>query len=180
MPPDLGGPRPGPSAPTLTRTRWSSPRARNPRNQLAGSPRQSDITRVDAQDAGAAGQSWLLFRDEDGSVPVTDWLDGLPDRARAKVIVRMERQEAGWHETRPGEVVHLGDGLHALRSRDTGTTYSVLYFHFALRSIVAVVGLTSKGKRPGREAIETALARKARFEADPRRFTFVPEKRPEG
>ena len=36
----------------------------------------------------------LLFRDEDGSVPILDWLESLPEKAQDKCVVRIERLAA--------------------------------------------------------------------------------------
>ena len=33
----------------------------------------------------------VFYRDDDGSVPVLDWLGGLPPKARLKCLVRIER-----------------------------------------------------------------------------------------
>jgi hypothetical protein len=37
----------------------------------------------------------IFYREDDGSVPVLDWFDGLGDKARAKFLVRIERLKLG-------------------------------------------------------------------------------------
>ena len=42
----------------------------------------------------------VFYREEDGTVPVLDWLDGLPDKVKAKCRVRIERLKVLGHELR--------------------------------------------------------------------------------
>ena len=78
------------------------------------------------------------------------WLDNLRDpRARARVLVRVERLAAG----NPGDVRPIGEGVSELRI-DYGPGYRV-YFNKRDRRIVVL--LAGGDKRTQSRDIETAL-----------------------
>ena len=78
------------------------------------------------------------------------WLDGLRDvRARARVLVRVERLAAG----NAGDVRPVGEGVSELRI-DYGPGYRV-YFKMQGRTIVVL--LAGGDKRTQSRDIETAL-----------------------
>ena len=78
------------------------------------------------------------------------WLDGLVDiRARARILVRIERLAAG----NPGDVKPVGEGLSELRI-DYGPGYRV-YYKKKGRSVVIL--LAGGDKRTQSRNIKTAL-----------------------
>jgi len=78
------------------------------------------------------------------------WLDGLRDaRARARVLVRVERLAAG----NPGDVRPVGEGVSELRV-DYGPGYRV-YFKKQARTIVIL--LAGGDKRTQSDGVKTAL-----------------------
>ena len=78
------------------------------------------------------------------------WLDGLRDvRARARVLVRVERLVAG----NPGDVRPVGEGVSELRI-DYGPGYRV---YFKRQGQTVVVLLAGGDKRTQGADIETAL-----------------------
>ena len=78
------------------------------------------------------------------------WLDGLRDvRARARVLVRVERLAAG----NAGDVRPVGEGVSELRI-DYGPGYRV---YFTKRGRALVVLLAGGDKRTQSRDIETAL-----------------------
>ena len=78
------------------------------------------------------------------------WLDSLRDaRARARVLVRVERLAAG----NPGDVRPVGEGVSELRI-DYGPGYRV-YFRMQGRTIVVL--LAGGDKRTQSQDVETAL-----------------------
>jgi len=112
----------------------------------------------------------VLYREEDGCVPLVDWLEAVPQRPRAKCIAAMVRLEELGHELRRPEADYLRDGLYELRVRYQSVNYRLLYFFHG--RVVAVVshGCTKEKAVPKRE-IEIALQRKLRFEHDPEKHT---------
>ncbi|MCY3847078.1 MAG: type II toxin-antitoxin system RelE/ParE family toxin [Acidobacteria bacterium] len=78
------------------------------------------------------------------------WLDGLRDvRARARVLVRVERLAAG----NPGDVKPVGEGVSEMRI-DYGGGYRV---YFKRQGQTVVVLLAGGDKRTQNTDIETAL-----------------------
>ena len=79
-----------------------------------------------------------------------EWLDGLRDvRARARVLVRVERLAAG----NPGDVKPVGEGVSEMRI-DHGPGYRV---YFKPQGHTVVVLLAGGDKRTQKTDIETAL-----------------------
>ena len=72
----------------------------------------------------------VFFRDDDGTVPVLDWLGGLSLKARLKCLVRIERlRELGYDLRRP-EADFLRDGVYELRISLNHVQDRILYsFH---------------------------------------------------
>ena len=78
------------------------------------------------------------------------WLDGLRDvRARARVLVRVERLAAG----NPGDVKPVGEGVSEMRI-DYGGGYRV---YFKRQGQTVVLLLAGGDKRTQKADIETAL-----------------------
>ena len=78
------------------------------------------------------------------------WIDGLRDvRARARILVRVERLAAG----NPGDVTPVGEGVSELRI-DYGPGYRV---YLKKQGRTMVVSLAGGDKRTQNRDIETAL-----------------------
>jgi phage-related protein len=112
----------------------------------------------------------IFYKDDDGKVPMDEWLDSLQSKARAKCIVGIKRLHALGHELRRPEVDYLRDGIYELRVGYLGVNYRMLYFFFGKVAVILSHGLTKeRGIPPG--DIEKAAQRKVRFEEDPARRT---------
>lgn len=110
----------------------------------------------------------LLFRDAGGGVPLLEWLDSLPRKARAKCLARIERlAELGFELRRP-EADLLRDGIYELRVGLGGIHYRMLYFYFGRGAAVITHGLTKRREVPPKQ-INLAIQRKRLFENDPQR-----------
>lgn len=78
------------------------------------------------------------------------WLDGLPDiRARARILVRIERLVAG----NPGDVKPVGEGVSEMRI-DYGPGYRVYYKKHGRAVLILLAG---GDKRSQTSDIKTAL-----------------------
>jgi len=75
----------------------------------------------------------LLYQEEDGAVPLLEWLDGLTQKARDKCLVKLERLAELGHELRRPEVDFLRDGIYELRVGLNHVNYRMLYF-FTVRA----------------------------------------------
>lgn len=147
----------------------------------------------------------VFYRDDDGSVPVLDWLGGLPPKARLKCLVRIERLRELGNDLRRPEADFLRDGVYELRVSLNHVQYRILYsFHTrtdadraegpktgkrgsvkkrppvesqpAVRRTVAVLAHgLIKEDKVPGEEIDRALGRMRKFAAAPERHTLAEE-----
>lgn len=108
----------------------------------------------------------VCYREDDGTVPVRDWLNEMPPKAVFKCLVRLKRLEQLGHELRRPEADYLRDGIYELRASHQRIHYRMLYFFHQQDAIVVSHGLAKERIIPPRE-IELALRRKQKFEAEP-------------
>ncbi len=87
-------------------------------------------------------------------------------------MVRIERLAALGHELRRPEADLLRDGLYELREGWRVQNYPILYFFHGTAVAVLCSGLVKESVVPVAE-IERAIARRARFIANPRAQTFA-------
>jgi phage-related protein len=118
----------------------------------------------------------VLYRNDDGSVPLLQWLEELSPRARAKCRVRLERLAQLGHELRRPEADTLRDGIHDLRAKDAGVNLRILYFFHGRRTAVLTQGFTKQRSQVPTHEIGIAVRRKAAFEADPLAHEYEDER----
>ena len=116
----------------------------------------------------------VFYREEDGSVPVLEWLGGLPVKAVAKCLVRIERLQQLGHELRRPEADLLRNKIYELRVGLQGANYRILYFFLDDIAAVLAHGLVKESGVPPK-GIERALERRKRFELNPKRHTYEEE-----
>jgi phage-related protein len=116
----------------------------------------------------------VFYRDARGNVPLVEWLDRLPAKARDKCLAAVLRLEEMGHEARRPLADFLRDGIHELRVRLGTINYRLLYFFHGRTVVVLTHGLTKERAVPSRE-IELAIDRRRRFLDDPLKHTFAPE-----
>lgn len=113
----------------------------------------------------------VLFRTAKGDVPLLDWLDSLPEKARAKCMVRVERLAELGHELRRPEADYLRNDIYELRAKESGINYRMLYFFHGREAVVVSHGIVKqRAAVPARE-IDLAVKRKKAFEKDVSRHT---------
>jgi phage-related protein len=88
----------------------------------------------------------LLYRDDDGTVPILEWLDGLPPKAQDKCRVKIERLRELGHELRRPEADFLRDGIYELRVRLQRINYRMLYFFHGIPLSSFPTGLSKKSE----------------------------------
>ncbi len=110
----------------------------------------------------------ILFREDDETVPLANWLKRLPKKPRAKCIAALTRLEELGHELRRPEADYLRNDIYELRVRFQSVNYRMLYFFHGRVVTVVSHGLTKEKQVPAKE-IQTAIERKARFENDPKK-----------
>jgi phage-related protein len=112
----------------------------------------------------------VLFREDDGSIPLLGWLDDLPDKARNKCVARLRRLNELGHELRRPEADLLRDGIYELRVGLSGLNYRMLYFFHGHRAAVLSHGLVKERRVPPIE-IDRAVLRMRRFQSNPVKHT---------
>jgi len=112
--------------------------------------------------------------DEEGNVPVLEWLDTLPLKIQDKCVVKIERLRELGHELRRPEADLLRSGIYELRIGREGMNYRILYFFHGRTAAVLAHGLVKEREVPTKE-IEKALERKRLFELDPYAHTYREE-----
>jgi phage-related protein len=113
----------------------------------------------------------VFYREEDGSVPVLEWFDDLPTKAQDKCRIRIQRLAELGYEIRRPESDLLRDGIHELRIGLRHVNYRILYFFHERVAAVLAHGLAKQDRIP-EVAIEMALARKQKYERNPKLHTF--------
>ena len=116
----------------------------------------------------------VFYKEDDGSVPILEWLDSLQERALDKCTVRIERLAELGHELRRPEADLLRDGIYELRIGLQHMNYRILYFFHGRLAAVVSHGITKEDKVPSKE-IEKAIERKRKFEVDPEGHTHLEE-----
>lgn len=113
----------------------------------------------------------VFYREEDGTVPVLDWLDELPAKAQLKCLARIERLKLEGHELRRPEADLLRDKIYELRVGFQGVNYRMLYFFHGNIAAVISHGIVKEREVPAKE-IKNAIERRAKFGGDPEIHTF--------
>jgi phage-related protein len=111
----------------------------------------------------------LVFREANGRIPLVDWLDLLPAKARAKCLNYMRLLATSGHELRRPAADLLRDGIYELRASYGSVHYRILYFFHGRDTVVLSHGITKTQKIPAVE-IERATARRHLVLKDPSRF----------
>lgn len=117
----------------------------------------------------------VYYLEEDGTVPILDWLARLSRKSRAKCLVYLERLESEGHELRRPAADYLRDGIHELRPSFAGVHYRMLYFFHGNEVVVVSHGITKERKVPDVE-MERAIERMKRFRSNPLSHASIPAK----
>lgn len=108
----------------------------------------------------------IFYQEDDGSVPVLDWLKSLQPKAQSKCVVKIERLAELGHELRRPEADYLRDKIYELRIGLQGINYRILYFFHQDSAAILALGIVKEKIVPPAD-IETAIKRKSSFERDP-------------
>lgn len=113
----------------------------------------------------------VFYKEEDGSVPILEWLDSLQPKALDKCVVRIERLKELGHELRRPEADFLRDGIYELRVGLQHVNYRMLYFFYGQTAAVVSHGLVKEAAVAAKE-INKAIERKQKFEKDPKTHIY--------
>ena len=112
----------------------------------------------------------VFYKEDDGTVPILEWLDSLQERALDKCTIRIQRLAELGHELRRPESDVLRDGIYELRIGLQHVNYRLLYFFHGRVAAVISHGIMKEDRVPPKE-IEKAIERKKKFEQDPEGHT---------
>lgn len=101
----------------------------------------------------------LFYQEEDGTVPLIQWLQGLQAKALEKCLARLLRLEELGHELRRPEGDYLRDDIYELRASLQGVHYRMLYFFHGTTAAIVSHGLVKERAVPPKE-INLATDRK--------------------
>src|SRR4051812_30265589 len=113
----------------------------------------------------------VLFREDDGRVPLLEWLVSLPAKAQRKCYAYIEILEERGHELRRPVADYLRDGIYELRPSVAGQQYRILYFFSGKQAIVLSHGIRKENAVP-RAEIERAVERLAKFRKNQKRHSY--------
>ncbi len=111
----------------------------------------------------------LLYQEEDGSVPLVNWLLALKSRNKAafeKCLYLLALLEEFGSELRRPRADYLRDGIYELRTEVRGVNYRILYGFVGKDIALMSHGLTKEREVPSRE-IEMAIERLDKFKLNP-------------
>ena len=113
----------------------------------------------------------ILYLEDDGAIPVRDWLDGLQVVARDRCLARLALLEEHGHELRRPHAEYLeATDLYELRVKHHRVNLRMLDFFHGREAAVVSHGFAKEGKIPRKE-IDLATERMAKLKADPVRHT---------
>lgn len=113
-----------------------------------------------------------LYQDENGRVPVREWLNELrlhDRKAYANCRAAINRLGMYGHELRRPQADYLRDGIYELRVRRGHVNYRILYFFHGRNVALLAHGLTKEQKVPAAD-INRAVRRKKQYEQAPDRY----------
>jgi phage-related protein len=113
------------------------------------------------------------FRDEDGTVPIQEWLNELERRepkAYAKCLARILELEENGNDMRRPHADYLRDGIRELRATLGKDQYRLLYFFFGKHAVAVSHGTTKEKQVPAQD-IKLAISRRALVMQSPDRYT---------
>jgi hypothetical protein len=93
----------------------------------------------------------VFYREEDGTVPIIDWLDSLQEKALDKCTIRIERLGELGYELRRPEADILRDGIYELRVGLQHINYRMLYFFHGRTIAVLSHGILKESEVPAKE-----------------------------
>jgi len=116
----------------------------------------------------------LFYQDEDGKVPVLDWLHTLRERnerAFRKCFGVIQLLSQSGYDLRRPHADLLRDGVFELRARVGNVNYRILYGFVGKDVALLTAGFTKEKKIPGKE-VERAITRIEKYKANPEAHGF--------
>lgn len=93
----------------------------------------------------------LIYQETNGSAPLLEWLDGLPEKAQDKITARIELLAERGHELRRPHCDYLEQQVYELRVRLGRVHYRILYAFVGRDVVLLSHGCTKLGVVPRTE-----------------------------
>ena len=113
----------------------------------------------------------VFYQEEDGTVPLLEWFEGLTRKAQDKCRIRIDRLRDVGHELRRPEADYLRDEIYEMRVSLQEINYRMFYFFHGEIAAVVSHGIMKERVVPPKE-IDLAVARKRKFRRDPKRYAY--------
>ena len=120
----------------------------------------------------------VFYQEEDGEVPVLEWLTRLLKEDRkgyANCVARIKQLAALGYELRRPGADYLQDGIYELRAKHIRVQYRILYFFHGQNVAILAQAITKEQAAVPAIDIERAIARKRLFEENPEAHTYYEE-----
>jgi len=114
----------------------------------------------------------VYFKEDDGTVPVLDWITEQQEKVAVRCYVKIEYLEDVGHNAKRPDADYLRDKIYELRITLSGNKYRILYFFNGQTAIVLAHSLIKKTDKVPDRDIELAIKRKKTFESDPSKHTY--------
>ena len=118
-----------------------------------------------------------LYRDDDGSTPLVEWLATIETRNRKtyeKCRSYLQRLADFGRDLRRPTADLLRDGVYELRIKHLGVNYRILYGFVGQDVVLVSHGITKEKRVPSKE-IDLAVERLAKFRNNPRKYCSTEE-----
>jgi len=113
----------------------------------------------------------VIYQNKNGSVPLLEWFDDLPQKAVDKCIVKIELLEESGYDLRRPHCDSLEEGIYELRAKLKRVNYRILYFFEGKNAVIVSHGCTKEKKVPKSE-INKAIRHRNNYIQNPGAHTY--------
>ena len=120
----------------------------------------------------------FFYQEEDGTVPVVEWLKELKKKnpkGFINCLARIQQLQTSGHELRRPASDYLRDGIRELRAKHRNVQYRILYFFQGQNIAILAHAIIKKRSAVPNTDIEKAITRKNIFEQNPNAHTYQGE-----
>lgn len=120
----------------------------------------------------------IFYQDEDGTVPVVEWLNELKKKnpkGFINCLARIQQLQTSGHELRRPASDYLRGSIRELRAKHRNVQYRILYFFQGQNIAILAHAIIKKGSAVPNTDIEKAITRKNIFEQNPTVHTYQGE-----
>lgn len=108
----------------------------------------------------------ILFKDDDGSVPLIEWLEEQSEKVRIKCLARIEELQERGYELRRPTADFLERGIYELRVK-VGTVHYRIFYAFCGRNVVLLSHGCTKEKFVPQKEIDRAIENLNKYRRNP-------------